>query len=251
MEETKTVDVSQRLYLLIGTVVVIIAICALGQMIYQFKSLPQNMPREISVMGEAKAYAKPDIATISFGVHTQATKSQDTVNQNNEIMNKVVKSIKDSGVKDEDIQTTLYNLFPLYDYTERGSVFRGYSLDQQVQVKIRDFDKINDILDKAAANGANTIGSLQFTVDDMEKVRAKAREKAIIQARDKAKSIASQSGLRIVKLVNIYENYYPGPVPMYGMGGAGDVAVKESYAPSIQSGELRVDSTVTLVYSVK
>ncbi len=249
MEETKTIDISQRLFLLLGALVLIIIISMFSQMIYQFQSLPQNAPHELNVSGEGKAYAKPDIATISFGVHTQAAKSQDAVNQNNQLMDKIIKAIKDQGVEDKDIQTTSYNLYPLYDYTQYGSVFKGYSLDQQVQIKIRNFDKINDILDKAAASGANTIGNLQFTVDDMEKVKSEAREKAITQAKAKAESIASSSGLNIVRLTNVSENYSPSPVPMYGMGGMG--AVKESVAPSIQTGQLEVDLSVTLTYSVK
>ena len=250
MEETKTIDISQRLFLLLGGLVLIVIISMVSQMIYQFQSLPQNAPHELNVMGEGKAYAKPDIAMVVFGVHTQATKSQDAVNQNNEAMNKVVKAVKDQGVEDKDIQTTSYNLYPLYDYTQYGSVFRGYSIDQQVQVKIRDFDKINNILDKAVAAGANTVGGLQFTIDDTEKAKSEARNKAIAQAKEKAESIASSSGLRIVRLSNISESSYPTPGPIaYGLGGA-SYDVKES-APSVQTGQLEFDVTVTLTYEIR
>jgi len=249
MEETKTIDISQRLFLLLAGLVLIVIISMVSQMIYQFQSLPQNAPRELNVTGEGKAYTKPDIATISFGVHTQAVKSQDAVNQNNEAMNKVIKAVKDQGVEDKDIQTTSYNLYPLYDYTQYGSVFKGYSIDQQVEVKIRDFDKINVILDKATAAGANTVGNLQFTVDDIEKVRTEARNKAIAQAKEKAESIASSAGLGIIRITNISENYYPSPIPIYGMGGA--EAVKDSVAPSIQSGQFEVYVNVTLTYQIK
>jgi len=64
-------------------------------------------------------------------------------------------------------------LNPVYDWTDWGGrTFKGYSLDQKITVKIRNFDKINDILDKATASGANDVGQLQFTVDDMEKIKA-------------------------------------------------------------------------------
>lgn len=250
-EETKTIDISQRLFMLFGGLVLIIIISMVGQMIYQFQSLPQNAPHELNVTGEGKAYAKPDVATITFGVHTEAAKSQDAVSQNNQTMDKVIKAIKDQGVEDKDIQTTSYNLYPQYDYTQYGSRFKGYSLDQQVLVKIRNFDKINDVLDKAAANGANTIGSLQFTVDDMEKVKSEARAKAIAQAKEKADSITSSSGLHIIRLTNVSESSYPTPGPIaYGMGG-GPMMAKDSSAPSIQTGQLEVDLTVNLTYAIQ
>jgi len=221
-----------------------------GQLFYQFRSLPQNSPAEISVSGEGKVYAKPDVAVISLGVETQGLKSQDTVNQNNEKMTKIIESVKGLGVEDKDIKTTLYSLNPVYDYTNWGRVFKGYSLNQQVQVKIRNFDKISDILDQATSNGANTIGDLQFTVDDIEKVRAEARKEAILKAKEKALVLTDQTGLKIQKLVNIYDNNNFPPQPFYNQGFGGDI-MEKSIAPQIESGQMEINVSITLVYRVK
>src|SRR3989344_4172765 len=170
--------------------------------VYNFQTLPQNYPQEIVVSGEGKVFIKPDVALVSLGVKTEEKKSVDAVNKNNEKMNAVIKGIKDLGVDERDIKTSAYNLYPVYSYTEKGRIFNGYSLDQQISVKIRDFDKVSDVLDKATSLGANTISDLQFTVDDLEKVRADAREQAILQAKEKAIVLASQAGLKIIKLVD-------------------------------------------------
>ncbi len=190
-----------------------------AKLIYDFATLPQNSPLEITSSGQGKVFAKPDIALVSIGVQTKGLKSNDVVTENNTKMNAITKAIKDLGVEEKDIQTTSYNLYPDYDYTEKGRVFRGYSLNQSVNVKIRNFDKIGDILDKATSLGANTVGDLQFTIDDQEKVMAEAREKAIAEAKTKAGNLASAAGLKIVKLVNISEGGSPLPQPLYGMGG--------------------------------
>lgn len=271
MDETKTIDISSRVYNIFIALVTIVAIFMAGQLLMQFKSLPENAPHEVTVSGEGKSYAKPDVAIINFGAHTEAPKSQDAVSNNNDIMNAVVNAIKESGVEDKDIRTTLYQLSPVYDYQygvtpmapvgEGGAiaypypgpsrqVIRGYSLDQQIQVKIRNFDNINEILDKAAEHGANTIGELQFTVDDMEKVRAEAREEAINKAKEKARLLFNQTGLRSVKLVNISEGYSPYPLP-YGRGGDLVAEVKTIEAPQIQTGQLEINTVVTLTYRVK
>ncbi len=268
MDETKTIEISQKLFMLLGAFLAVVAISMIGTVVYQFRNLPESYPREISVTGEGRAYGKPDVVTIALGAYTEAEKSQDAVSKNNQIMDAVIKSVKEMGVKDEDIKTTMYNLNPLYDYAkpeimpmyyppypDQKRKITSYSLDQQIEVKIRDFTKINEILDRATENGANIVGSLYFTVDDMEKIRSQARQQAIEQAKEKAASLTNQSGLQIVKLLNIYEGYYGGGMP-YGCGlGCGGLnqSADASYAkaPQIQPGQTEVSTTVTLIYRVR
>ncbi len=244
------IDLSKRFFSIAAIFVGGVVLFCIGFLFYQYNISPQNNPHEITVSGEGKAFAKPDIAMVSFGATTQSQKSQDAVNKNNEIMNNVIGAIKNLGVDEKDIQTTSYNLSPLYDYTERGSVFKGYQLNQQISVKIRDFDKISDILDKATSRGATNVGDLQFKIDDPEKIQSKARAMAIAKAKEKLADIMNQSGLKVGKLVNISEGYAPTPQPMYAqsMGLAKDSA---SIAPSVQTGQQEVDSTITLTYQVK
>jgi len=241
-----------RTFILSSVSVLVVAIFLIGFLVYSFQSLPQNAPQNIYVSGTGKAYIKPDIALVNFGVKTEAKKSQDAVDQNNTKMNAITKAIKDLGVEDKDIQTTLYNLSPVYNWTEVGGrVFTGYSLDQQITVKIRNFEKINDILDKATTAGANNVGDLQFTVDDMEKVRAEARTKAIADAKTKAQSLANESGLKLGELINVSEGYSNYPSPVYGMGGADMAKELSSVAPSIQTGQMEVNVSVNLTYKIK
>lgn len=283
LETNHTLDLSERLYKVAIAIIAIFGVAVAGWVFLQFAGLPQNMPHEITISGTGKAYVKPDIAVVYFGVTTQELKSQDAVNKNNEKMNAIIKSIKDLGIEDKDIQTTLYNLTPVYDYStgimplkpagfegsvrpdsavssmpvdsypiyiDRGRVFSGYSLEQQISVKIRDFSKINSVLDKATAAGATNVGQLQFTVDDIEKVNSEARALAIANAKEKLKGLSRESGLKVGKLVNVYEGYNGYPQPMYAMGMAEKDSVS-SVPPQIQTGQQEVNVTVTLTYQVK
>ncbi len=272
LETSHTLDFSDRLYKIPIAFITVVGVVGAGWVISQFGALPQNAPKEISVSGEGKAYLKPDVATISFGVSTEAMKSQDVVNKNNEKMNAVINAVKKAGVDEKDIQTTYYNLTPLYDYPPvvypagavksdmaisnpyymgGGRVFRGYSLEQQVSVKIRNFDIINTVLDSATSAGANTVGQLNFTVDNPEKARSEARAEAIKNAREKLMSMAKDSGLSVGKLVNISEGYNNYPQPYgYSMGGA-MLEKDSSVAPQIQAGQMEITSQVTLTYQIR
>lgn len=251
MDEVKKIDLSNRIYNLCLILIIAIAISIVGGIFYNFASLPQNAPKEISFSGEGKVVVKPDIALVSFSVNTRAGTSVEAVNQNNTKMNAVIAAVKKAGVEDKDVQTTMYNLQPVYDYTREGSVFKGYSLDQQVSVKIRNLDNINSVMDSATSAGATTVGSLSFTVDDMEKVKSEARVKAIEQAKQKAKDLAGQSGLKLGKLVNVSEGYFGGyPTPLYGMGAANAMDKASSIAPSIQTGQSEVTVSISLTYQI-
>ncbi|TSC94137.1 MAG: hypothetical protein CEN87_590 [Parcubacteria group bacterium Licking1014_1] len=250
-EETKQIDLSDKVYKLAIAVIILVAVFYLGNLFYNFQNLPQNYPQEISISGSAKVYAKPDVAVLVLGVEDKGAKISDIVKNNTSKMNKIIKDVKDLGVDEKDIQTTQYTITPEYNWTEsRGRIFAGYVLIQQITVKARDFDKIGSILDKAASDGANAVGDLQFTIDDPESVRAEARQKAIEEAKTKAITLAKQSGLKIGKLIYISEGY--NNCPQSFCGKEADVALESANAvPDIQAGQMEINSTVTLTYRVK
>lgn len=254
MDEIKKVDFSIKFYVLVAILVFGMVASYLGGLIFQFYNLQQNWSQQIVVSGTGKFFAKPDIALVNVGVRTEAAKSQDVVNDGNKIMTNIINAVKESGVDEKDIQTIIYNLMPNYDYTESGRIFKGYSLDQKVSVKIRDFGRISEVLDKVADNGANDVGDLRFTLDDSETATSEARSKAIEQAKKKAELIFAQSGLKMEKLINVSENYggcsYGCPQPMYAMGG--EMMTKDANTvPQIESGQLEFIVNVSLTYRTK
>jgi len=252
-DETKQFELSNRLFV----VFVILLVGVLGfwtaKVFVDFQSLPNNYPREITVSGEGRTFAVPDIALIQLGVVTEGLKVGDVVRENTEKMNNILKEIKDLGIEEKDIKTTTYNLAPRYEWTEDGKrIFKGYTLTQQINVKIRNFEKIGDVLEKSTEKGANLVGDLQFSIDEPEKVRQEARKEAIEKAKAKASQISTDSGLKLVKLVNVYEDYYPRTYSdtLYKSleaTGGGEIAAP----PEIQPGEQEVTVTIYLTYRVR
>jgi len=208
----------------------------------------------ITVSAEGEAIAAPDIATVTIGVKTpEKMKVSQVVAENTEAMNKIIKAIKDQGVEEKDIKTVTYRLYPVYDYTERaGRRLKGYTLTQEVQVKIRNLEKIGQIIEVATASGANQVGDVSFTIDDQDALKTQARNKAIEKAKNKAKEISNASGVRLGKIVNVTESAVPTTYPVYkymeetaGRGGAG------VETPQIEAGEMEINVTVSLTYEVK
>ncbi len=209
----------------------------------------------ISVDGEGKVTSVPDIAQISLGLETQKATVAEAQKENTEKMNKIIAQLKSMGIEEKDIQTTNYNIYPQYDYTNGRQTLRGYSISQSVNVKIRNLDNVGQIVEKAGSLGANQVGGLNFTIDDPEKVKQEAREIALVKAKEKAESLAKIAGVKLGKLVSFTESYsQPGSVVYrdsvlkvegYGMGG--DVAVP---APDLQVGSQDVIVNVVVTYEV-
>ena len=119
---------------------------------------------------------------------------------------------------------------------------------QSLQVKIRNLEKIGAIIQGAADMGANDVSGLQFTVDNEDELKNLAREQAIDEAKNKAKELASQLGVKLVKITNFSESG-AFPIPYYGLektmalGGAAE-------APQIETGENKIEITVIITYEI-
>ena len=121
----------------------------------------------ISVSGDGRIFANPDIASISFGVQTGRQKtSQAAAEKLSNEMNAIIKAVKENGVKEKDIITESLWMNPAYDWKEGEQIPRGYEANQNLRVKIRDLDKIGDVLAAATKAGANHVGGVNFTIDD-------------------------------------------------------------------------------------
>jgi len=250
--EKETANMLSKSFMLAAILVVGILIFFVGQLILQSKSVSLQDQNQISVSGQGKVYAKPDIALVSLGVKTTGLTVAGVTKINTDQMNTIIAAVKALKIDDKDIQTTNYNLSPNYNYTQdRGQIFEGYILEQNVQVKIRDFTIIGDVMSQATTKGANLVGDLQFTIDNPEQFKEQARAKAIAQAKANAKNLAKESGIGLGKLINVYESSNPYPVMYSTMAKGGGIADSASVAPIIQPGQQEINVTINLTYQVK
>lgn len=251
--EDQTIKFLNKTFMLAAIMVVGILVFFVGQLFLQNRSVSLQNQNQITVSGEGKVYAKPDIASVTMGLKTDGQSIQDITQTNVTIMNKVIKELKDLGIDDKDVQTIQYSVTPTYNWTEKnGTVPNGYTIEQDIQVKIRDFTKIGNVLSIASNHGANIISALQFTIDNPEQFKEQARAAAIKQAKANAENLAKESGLNLGKLINVYEGYTPSPI-MYnsaklGMGGG---VAESAPAPTIQPGQQEIDLTINLTYQVR
>jgi uncharacterized protein YggE len=206
----------------------------------------------VSFSGEGKVLAKPDVAVIDLSIVTEATTSKAAQDQNSTKSKALTDFLTKQGIDEKDIKTTGYNIYPQYSYPQNGRpVITGYQVNQSVQVKVRDLEKVDTILDGVVSAGVNQINNLQLTIDDPEKLKEEAREQAIADAKSKASKLQKQLGVRLGRIVNFSENesgYFP---PIYFKEGVGMGGGVPDRGPSIPTGENEILVNVSITYQIR
>ena len=204
--------------------------------------------KTISLTGAGSAAAQADQATIDLGVQVTADLASEAIGENADAMSAVIEAIKALGISEDDMITTSYSVYPQYDWTDTGRVFKGYTVTNLVQVTVKDLDIVGDVIDAAAEAGANQINGITFGLSDemREELKNNAYIAALTDAQSKAELIADTLGLSISGVQSVTENSYV-PVMSYAYAEGADMA--KSYAPTpVLSGELAVTVNVYIVY---
>ncbi len=204
--------------------------------------------RTVSVSGSANVKLQPDIAYMSFGVQTRAADAAAARDANSTAMDKVLAAVKGKGVDtDKDVKTTNFSINPIYD--EKNQKVTEYQVYNTIQVKVRDLDKLGEVMEAATAAGANTASGLWFDVEDREAAYNQALVKAIENAKLRAQTLAGSAGTTLGDVVSVTENgsYRPWPYPIYydkvTYGAAGSVPVS--------SGSMEVSASVNITFTLK
>lgn len=218
--------------------------------VYEYSNSKSKNIRTFTVTGEGEEFFTPNIAELKIGVITKGNNLQDIQKQNVEKINKIIDYLKSLKIEDKDIKTENYLVNPEYDYAKPPYKIVGYILEQNISVKVRDLSKVAEVLANSVNYGANNVSGPNFTVDGEKIYLEKAREKAILDARQKAIKIAKTARFKLGKIVSISESSLSPPIPLrsYYMAQGED---QEILTPKTQPGQNSVKVTVSITYEIK
>lgn len=248
-------DVSNRVFTLF--VVVIVALTAYwGFSVYQmWQSSQGEYPRQITVDAEGSAYVVPDIAKLNIGINADAELAESAVTDGANKINAMMDTLQKAGIEKADIKTTNYSLNKKTVWEDKGGYKEvGYTLNQSLEVKVRDLTKVGAIIASSISAGGNLVGGINFDVDDAESAKNEARADALKKIEAKVAQISKVSGVSFGKVVNYYESTngmvgYGGGVPMMEM--AADSKAMAVQAPSAPPGEQEIKLNVSITYKMK
>jgi uncharacterized protein YggE len=233
--------------LLISAVFVAIALVATARA--QAQQTPPSADARIVVIGEGSVSLPPDYAQIRSGVTTRAKTAKEAADANSKVMSSVTAALRDFGIEQKDIQTSQFSIQPVYAPQEPRTEpkLSGYSVSNQVIVKIHQLSKLGDILDRLITAGATDIGNIQFLLADPSKALDQAREAAMADARRKAELYTRASGLTLGRVVWITEDSgYAPPMLMKAM----QAPTARSASVPIAVGEDTLQARITVGFDI-
>lgn len=251
-----------------GTMVLLVAVLFVGMKfvnevkLSRFIGAGTQATNIITVTGEGKVDAVPDIASINFTIESSKATQVESSNEVNAKTKTIVDSLKAQGIDEKDIKTDGYNSYPKYSNEicpmyggmpcRTESKIIGYNVSQNITVKVRKVDNASTVIDSINKIGVTNMSGPNFTFDDPSKIQNDARGLAIADAKEKADALAKQLGVKLVRITSFSDNNGGGyPMPMYALGKA-DAAVSSSQvAAEIPKGQNTVTSNVTITYEIK
>jgi uncharacterized protein YggE len=215
----------------------------------------------ITVSGEGEAFAVPDVAVFTFSVSADAQSVEAAQSQVTQKMDAILAKLTDLGVADKDVKTTDYSVYPKYVYNTIYCIAApcppqqkqdGYTASHSVTVKVRKTDDAGKALAAAGEAGATNLSGLSFQVDDNDKVVGEARAAAIKDAREKAKELAKDLGVRLVRVVSYSDSLGGVPTPYYAaLEARGGADMAQAKAPTLPTGENRSVVMVNVTYEIR
>ncbi len=220
---------------------------------------PYGMANSITVNGEGKASVKPDMLVVNLSVSELAATTELAQTQADEKMNKIKELLSGYAIPESNIKTTSVNVYPEYDWSDAsGRKLLWYRAQNSLSINVT-WENFGDIGGKIVADvatiwGVNVDGTY-FDLKDKNAALSGARQKALDDAKAKAEQLATASGRRLGKVLNITDNsYYNIPGPIYYAKAEGMWAVAADTATtntSLSPGETEVTVNVNVVYRIK
>ncbi len=199
--------------------------------------------RTVTVTATGEARGTPDVADLVLGVSGRAGSAAEVMSRIADRAQKVIDSLRDGGVSDDDIQTADLSVQPVYD--DHGTV-TGYEASNTVSVRIHDLTKAGAIVDDAAAQAGDDIRveGITFSIDDDSALLAAARTKATKRARAHAEQLASGADVEVGEVRSIREATSNMPLAY-----AADAAAKAASTPVVP-GSQTISVRATVVFAI-
>jgi len=226
-------------------------------------------PATISTSGSASTKVIPDKFSVTAGVETDGNTAQEASSKNADLMAKVVSGLKDLGIGEDQISTSNFIVYPIYDNQKStqpcimiyppppecrpNPVIIGYKASNSVTLTL-DVGKIDagKVIDRLMQSGANNVNGVYFFIstERQQQVRDSLIKDAIANAKHKAEVATGALGMTIsgVQSVNLNEVYFPIYSKSFDAGMVSAEGGGALSATQIIPGQQEINMSVSVVF---
>lgn len=212
----------------------------------------------VRVTGEGEARAAPDLAIVQLTVLRTAEAADAALSEANEAASAVAEAMRSFEIEDRDLQTGGLSITPQYRYENRPDgtsvppEIIGYEVRNSLTVRVRDLDRLGEILDRAVELGVNQGGDINFQIEDTSDLENEARRDAFEQARRSAQTLAEAAGRTLGAATAISDESasYAPPPPMPMMARSMMAEAAPGGSVPVEIGENTVTTRVQVVFEL-
>jgi len=212
----------------------------------------EEHPRTITVSGQGEIRAEPDRALVQLGVESRRPKLEEARAEVAKTVDAVLKLTRELKIDQKLVRTTRINVQPEYNWGNetRERTLIGYYVSRQIEVDLRDLDKLGQLLERAFDLGVNQVGDPQLDSSRRRELEREALAKAVEDARLNAQAVAKAAGARLgaPRTISASAAFVPPPVPLRAKAMAMEAA--DSAAQSYHRGEMGFTGTVQIEYDL-
>ena len=228
----------------------IIVLAGIGFLIFNSLSPSNN----VSVNGQASIDVVPDLVNVYFNIETIGETSKEAKDENAEIVNTLTIALVNQGLKEEEITTQSFNIYPNYEWDKGDREEEGFKVSHSIVIELStdNLDKVSGIID-AGANSGVGISHINFELsyELQNEYKAEAIRLASEDAKIKAQAMAEGSGKKLGKLVSISDSSFGySPWRVYDMS-EDTIGVAKEVATNIQPAEQTISGSVRAIFRLK
>lgn len=231
---------------LLPILVTLLTLCAAGS------AAGADNARGITVHGEGRVRASPDEAHITLAIQARAASLERARADVTARTRAVLEHLATLALADSDISAAALTLRPEYrwDKDTGSQVLRGYRVERRIDVRLRDLERLGELLEGAADAGANDISPPTLGHSREAELRREALRAAARDARANAEAIAQGLALEVGALRSIAQRALPGPRPV-ARERAMVAAEASPGADSYRTGDIVFESRLEATFSLR
>ena len=210
-----------------------------------------DRPRLVTVSGQSEVQAEPDRAWVTLGVESRKPKLDAARAEVAKTIDAVLKLTRDMKLDQKYVRATRVSVQPEYnwDNNARERHLLGYFVSRQVEVELRDLEKLGQLLERATDLGVNQLGDPRLDSSKRRDLEREALGKAVEDARLNAEAIAKAANAKLgpARTISASSGVVAPPAPMRMKAMAADTG---GAAESYQSGQMNFTGNVQIEYDL-
>lgn len=201
----------------------------------------------LEITGKVVRYVESDEMVITTSVIAKEKTISEAFSNGNEKSRSVLAYLED--LEDVcEVQTQHIRVQEQFQYLNGERQVVGFVAQQVIVLRLRDFDKYEEIVTELIDKGVEGISNVQFVYSKEDEVREALRLEAIEVAKQKAATVAAALGVEVGPVVHFTEGGYT--APMFTNLEYRSNAVSTDSGPSISPAKSKIEMVVHVRFAI-